>query len=267
MRHFEKKGRLRLFRRVGTRGSTLKLELGAAAEGMTTVSEKHSSPAAARAAAGVWCRWALEAGFAEVALERGLPGVVYSPQGPAGPCRVRTDAREDVYCAKGAALLPALEIGQRVVVEGVRRHPGLEVAFMFGSELEARRVVAFPEPRWSQFKAREDLSEKARRPLVALAGPALLGHARRERPLAALRPGSLIFAFEKGVHRYLKTVRVKGTGALVHYEPVLTSQLKRQSFHVLTCLADFCEPVPAELRRELERLLGLGLKPERSPRA
>jgi hypothetical protein len=260
-RHFEKRGRLRLFRRIGAAGPVLKLAIGTSGYSTTLVSVKYPSARAAQRAAGVWARWALEAGYAEVALGACIPGVLSTLKGPGGPGRVRTDEPEDVYFAAGAAVAPALAVGQRVLLEGVRRRPGLEVDFMFGSDFEARRVLPFPETKWSRFSARPDPDERTRRSLLALAGDAIGGHARRARPLADARCGSLIYAYEKGIHRFLKTGRLKGVGAVVFHEAVLTSALKRQSSPVLECIPAFCELVPEKLAAQLERHNGLGNTP------
>jgi hypothetical protein len=257
IRHFEKNTRTRLFRRFSVQGSTLELALGAASEGTTHVSIRHRSGREAQRAADAWVRWALDAGFAEVTLEDGaVPGVVRWLDGPTGPGRIRTDEPADVFFAAGAAAEP-LEVGERVVLDGIQKKRGLDVEWMFGSKLAARGVRPFPDPRWSRFRPRPDPPEKTRRKLAALAGDAVQGHTRRARPLGRVACGTLILAYEKGVHRLLAIAKGHEDD-VVTYEPVLTSAWKRQSTQPLTCVAAFCEPVPEALRRELERTYGLG---------
>jgi hypothetical protein len=143
------------------------------------------------------------------------------------------------------------------VLEGVRRDPSLAFDFMFGSTLRARRLTAFPAPRWDALRPTE-LDEKTRRTLVARAGDAISGKQVRSRPLGRVPCGALVFAYEKGIHRFLKKTKLARVGEVVLYEPVLTSKLERQSGVVLSCVPTFCELVPAPITRELDRRLGLG---------
>lgn len=262
MRHFEKKGAMRLFRRVGTKGSTLLVEVGAASEDTHRVSQRFPSAKAAGKAAEAWARWSTDWGYAEVFYDAGeTAGIVRGLEGPRGPGRVRTDSREDVYFAEGAASELDLEVGDRVLVRGIRAKARPAAKFMFGSKLACESVRAFPEPRWSQWRAAPELPEKTRRALQKLAGPGIAGEESseggRRRPLGKLAPGALIYSYEKGVHRFLS--KEPGKDGLVYSEPVLDSKLGRQSFRVLECLAEFCEPLPKRFRRELERHLGLGI--------
>jgi hypothetical protein len=257
-RHFEKPGTLRLFRRVTIRGTVVAVAVGRASEGETTFTIRCRSTGEARRTAETWARRALEAGFAEVELPAGIPGVVRTLEGPSGPGRVRIDACKDVYFAVEACGVAKLRIGQRVVAQGVQRSPGLKVDYLFGSKLEARRVLEFPRIDPRRCMPAPDPGARARRTLVTLAGPAILGHQRRAKPLIAAAAGDLIFAYEKGIHRFLKFGRLPGTGRVVFHEAVLTSGFARQASPVLTCAPEFCETLPASLKRAIEAQPGLG---------
>jgi hypothetical protein len=103
-RHFEKKSGL--FRRIETSGATLRLAFGKASEGTTRVSVKCRTRAEADRLAETWSRWALEAGFAEIGLERGTPGILFHLAGPKGPGRVRDDEGRNVFFDPSAVLVP-----------------------------------------------------------------------------------------------------------------------------------------------------------------
>lgn len=259
-RHFEKKGALGLFRRFSAKGSTFQLAFGEASKFTIESPVKCRSAAEAARMVGTWSRWALEAGFAEVPIGAGTLGILFHLEAPLGPGRVRDDEGRNVYFDADACAASSLKQGQRVVLEGVKRNPRLEVAFMFDSKLQAKRLVASPVPVWSRFKATPDLDAKTRERLLVLAGPAIGGCQERKGTLAKTPIGSLIFAYERGVHRLLK--RDKGADAyFVFSEAVLTSKLTRAVSTTQLQVEKFCAPIPAALRRELEQRLGLGAKP------
>ncbi len=256
MRHFEKKGGL--FRELEVRGATLKLTVGRAANDVVAVSMRQRSPAEAKRRLDAWARLALDAGFTELELPPGRFGVVSTLETPTGPGRIRLDGPEDVYFDSPPAGPLPLRIGQRVLVQGVRTDPRLDVEYMAGSKLRARSVLAFPRPRWNQHLA-PGADARAQRLLARLSGKALLGHQRRARPLPKDVPcGALIFAFEKGIHRFLKLGHLPDVGTVVWYEPVLTATFQRQGAPPLSCIPEFCERLPPALVRELESRLGLG---------
>ncbi len=180
-------------------------------------------------------------------------------EAPSGPGRIRLDGPDDVYFDTDAAAPLSLRIGQRIVAQGVREDPRLRVPYMAASKLRARRVLEFPRVQWEQSPIRPGADSRAQTLLARMSGQALLGHQRRARPLPKDVPcGALIFAFEKGIHRFLKFGRVRDVGTVVFYEPVLTAAFQRQVAPPLTCIPEFCERVPPELARELEQRLGLG---------
>jgi hypothetical protein len=257
-RHFEKKGGL--FRRIESKGSTLSLALGRASEGTERVSVKCASALAARRLADTWSRWALEAGFAEIPLEEGTPGVLFFLSQPRGPGRVRDDEGKNVYFEpEAAASVAKLAQGQRVLLQGVRERAKLRVEWMFGSRLAAEKLVGFQATPWNKYKQLPDPSAKIRAALAKLAGPRLEGwHVAAPALPKKVAVGTLIFAYEKGVHRFLG--REPGDDEdLVHTEPVLTSKLTRQSGPPQIQVVKFCAPLPEKFRREAEKRFGLGV--------
>jgi hypothetical protein len=250
--HFEKKGTLNLFRRIGIRGSTLELVIGEASSGETHIACRHQSNTAALKAATQWMQWAREVGYAEIDLPEGIPGVVFRVDGQKGPGRIRIDTAENVYFDIDSVAAPRLKMNQRVVVQDIHRRRGPPIDFMFGSKLEAGRVIAFPEPKWSHVERKADLSQKVRDGLMRSSGEALSGHRSRDTAFDNARCGDLIFAFEKGVHRFLKFGRLPdGSAPAVLYEAVLTSNFKRCSTPILYCHSKFCELVPEELKAQI----------------
>src|SRR5262249_30553563 len=119
----------------------------------------------------------------------------------------------------------------------------------------ARRVLPFPKLAAGTRARRLDAG--TRRALLRLAGDALSGKQKRHRPLGEVPPGALIFAYERGVHRFLRRAKLPRVGTVVLHEPVLTSKLEPQSGEVLSCVPGFCELVPPRLARELAARLGL----------
>ncbi len=259
-RHFERKGALGPFRRFGARGATFELEFGEASKFTRRAKVKCRSEAEARRLVALWSRWALEAGFAEVALESGTPGILFYLATPLGSGRVRDDEGRNVHFA-AAAVAPGMRLkqGQRVVLRGVMRNAKLKASFTFGSKLDAKALLPFPAPRWSEFRAQPDLDAKTRKALLRLAGPGI-ADGSGSRKLGAAKPGALLYAYAKGVHRLLVREPYDDT-EMVFTEPVLDSKLQRLSGTIDMQVAKFCEPIPAALRRELERRLGLGAAP------
>ena len=276
--HFEKKSNVErgifgLFRRLEVSGSTFRITLGAASEWSKRFAVETGSAAAARRLAGAWSRWALDAGFAEVPLEAGTAGIVFHLETPKGPGRVRDDEGRNVLFDPDAAGDSSFRHGQRVVLQGVRKYRGASPDFMFGSKLRADRLIPFPVVSWSRFKARPGPTAKILKSLAAPARdprPRERGAARGRRAGADLEKGlpfgTLVFAFEAGVHRFLARTSVLAVpsrrrlrGDFVITEPVLSRTLQRRSGRMTSQVATFCEPIPAALRRELERHFALGL--------
>jgi hypothetical protein len=96
------------------------------------------------------------------------------------------------------------------------------------------------------------LSGKQRNRLLKKIGSAVLGHQKRAEKPHGRRCGDLIFAYEKGIHRFLKLGRNGGI-RVVFYELVFNSKLQRASSRILMCAPNFCSPVPASNVRELEQ--------------
>lgn len=261
MRHFEKRGKLGLFRRFGVEGRELRLVIGQAGEGDHRFTVTAKSPAAAEKELERWSQWALDAGYALVALPAGVRlGVVATTESPRGPGRIRLDERDDVLFT-GAPFDVAA--GDRVMVEGVHRGAKRVPDFMFGSRLRAKRVLAFPKVDWKAFPLKPIPPAGVRARLAKKAGKPLLGkwtwEDEPEGPVfpKGVKPGDLIFAYEKGVHRFLRYAGTKRGGMLVTSEPVLTSTFERTSFMPSDAMESFCKPLPAALAREISRLYGL----------
>jgi hypothetical protein len=121
---------------------------------------------------------------------------------------------------------------------------------MLGSTLDARRLVPFPAPVMKA-RAPRRLGAKLRRTLLAAAGEAISGKQTRAKPLGQVPAGALIFAYERGVHRFLKRAKLPRVGTVVLHEPVFTSKLEPQSGEVLSCVPGFCELVPPRIARSL----------------
>ncbi|MBI2898767.1 MAG: hypothetical protein HYY17_01140 [Planctomycetes bacterium] len=88
-RHFEKRGRLRLYRKVQVNGPAVLLAFGMAGERDVEVRTECASPAGARAAAERRAGLATGAGFAEVGVGSGTPGVLRCFRGGGGRTRPR----------------------------------------------------------------------------------------------------------------------------------------------------------------------------------
>jgi len=236
----------------------MSLALGRASEGMERISVKCASALAARRLADTWARWALEAGFAEIPLEDGTPGIIFFLSQPSGPGRVRDDEGKNVYFEPDAARgIAKLAQGQRVLLQGVRSQPRLRVEWMFGSKLVAKSVLPFPAVSWSKYKQLPDPSAKVRAKLAKLAGERLEGwHVDAPALPKKVAVGTLIFAYEKGVHRFLGR-EPGGDEDLVHTEPVLTSKLTRQSGPPQIQVVRFCAPLPEKFQRSAESVFGL----------
>lgn len=256
MRHFEKKGKLGLFRRFDVRASRLSLVIGQAGEGDHRLAIAFRSAAAAHAALERWSRWALDAGYAEVALPDGVTlGVVAYAKTPRGPGRIRLDERVDVQFLDAPF---DVEAGDRVMVEGVRRAGKRPADYMFGSTMRATRVFPFPDVKWAAFKPKPEPSAAIRRALEKKAGKALLGRWQYDGKFPrGVEPGDLIFGYEKGIHRFLEHTSTKRGGDWVLSEPVLTSNFKRQSYAASSGAAWFYRPVPPALAREIATRFGL----------
>lgn len=256
-RHFEKKGQLRLFRRFATRGAMLDVVIGMGGESDDRISIRCRSATDAERVSGIWSTWALDAGYAEVALPPGVLGVIATVESPSGPGRIRLDQRKDVQFLETNAL-GALEVGDRVVVTGVHRVPGLRAGYMFGSKLRARAIARFPETKWSAFKAKPEPGAAIKKSLERIAGAAISGATERAKAFPKdLRPGALIYGYEKGVHRFLRYGGTKRGGFYVLSEPVLTSNFRRTSGPTSNGISTFYEVVPARLAREITRHFGL----------
>src|SRR5438046_735376 len=123
--HFEKRGRLRFYRKIRLEGRVLLLGFGMAGEEEVEVRIDFASAARARAAAEHWAALARGAAFAEVALGSGTPGILYYFQGERGPGRIRVDGNlaGEVYFSAAANELPKCRVGQRVMVHGIHENP------------------------------------------------------------------------------------------------------------------------------------------------
>lgn len=254
-RHFEKKGKLCLFRRFATRGPALVLAIGRGGEDEDRFTIRCRSAKAAESLSDVWSRWALGAGYAEVELPAGELGVVAALESPQGPGRIRLDRREDVQFLKSKAL--ALQVGSRVLVTGVHDVKNLRASYMFNSTLRAKGVAAFPTPKWSEFPAAAEPSAAIRKSLGRIAGAAILGKIEKKGAFPrGLVPGALIYSYEKGVHRFLSSGGSKDE-YYVTSEPVLTSNFRRQSGPPAACISYYCTPIPSRLSREIGKHFGL----------
>jgi len=266
IRHFEKKGSLGLFRRIEASGSTLDVALGEASIRTQHFTVELESAPAARRLADTWSRWALDAGFAEIPLERGTPGIVFHLETPLGPGRVRDDEGRNILFEPTAVASSSLRQGQRVVLQGVRARRKASVGFMLGSKLQADRLLPFPVTPWKRFKARPGPSAKVSKLLAALAGGRITGSRvvyGRELGVGSglderLPCGTLIFAYRPGVHRFLSRTPGNENGDFVISEPVLGATLQRVSGPLMSQVASHCEPVPVVFRRALEKHFGLG---------
>src|SRR5207237_393540 len=134
------------------------------------------------------------------------PGVLYYFQGERGPGRIRVDGNlaDEVYFSAAANELPKCRVGQRVMVHGIHENPRLDGDFMFGSRSEVERVTAFPEPDWKRFEPPPEMKAGERKALMKMAGDAILGKRSAGGKPGDFRCGDYIFAYEKGVHRFLK---------------------------------------------------------------
>ena len=256
-RHFEKNGKQHLFRRFATHAATLDVVMGMGGEWDKRISIRCRSAADAKRVSGIWSTWALDAGYAEVALPAGVLGVIATLESPSGPGRIRLDHREDVQLLE-TKTLGALEVGDRVIVTGVHRVPGLRARYMFGSTLRARGIARFPETKWSAFKAKPEPGAAMKKSLERIAGAAIAGKTERATAFQKdCRPGALIYTYEKGVHRFLRHGGTKRGGLYVLSEPVLTSNFRRTSGPPSDCISSFCAPIPVRLAREISRRYGL----------
>jgi|GEM_PF-4115665 len=252
--HLEKPRGLRPFRRVELKGSTVTLVVGKAGGDALRVRIPKRSASAAERECRKWIGWALADGFEEIPLPKGAKlGRLSYLVGPEGPGRLRLDGPKDVYFSAEASGGHTWKVGQRVVVQGVQLDPKVaKVDFLFGSTLRARQVSPAPRPLPNTSPKRRPFAAQAARALIKLAGPAIEGHARHGKALGKLEPGRLLFAYDKGVHRFLALKHAGWDSKRVVYEAAFTSQLApaKESFEQF-CLEEFCAPLPKALEAAL----------------
>lgn len=267
-RHFEKRGRRNLSRRIATSGAKLRVTLGLAADYEQTFTATFETAARAERAAERWAIWALNDGYAEVARPRGELGRVSALEEPAGRGRIRTDRGRNVYFDRESTSPNVLRQGERVIVQGISKDPELKLDFLFGSQLRARRVVPFPAVDWKRHKVAPDMTPAQQRKLLAAIGDAIEGHRARESRMKAVPMGVLIFAYEKGIHRLLGGTKDRaGNFVRVLYEPVFSSKLARMGGPLSSwCISEFCTSVPRPLARELQAFLDAPANAHRMPR-
>ena len=240
----ENKASQRRFRRIQTDGSDVEIAFGQVASGTDVIRISVASAIEAEQVAARWGRWALADGYSEVDMPPGEPGVVHWVEGAAG--WIRLDANRVAHFSEAAVPSPPppLAIGTRVTAEGLSPYAGPGAEGAHRGKFEAERVHVVLEPGRTKKPKAVDADEGtiADLAIAEKAAPHTLPST----------PGDLIFAHEKGVHRFLL---IDGNG-LVVYEPVFRSNGKRSSGPASRCAADFVRVVPANLARRLLELLG-----------
>lgn len=251
--HLEKKsGKEHPYRIIQTTGSVFKLIYGRASDTQSEVEVRFNSTKECGKMANNWLMWYKSFGYKEVAFTEGVPGVLYYFESQDGPGRVRIDGGANVYFPKGGIQFKSPKQGQRVLVHQIKKDPRLNVDFTFGSKYVATKLTSFPKTS-SKIDKEITFSEVERKSLTQLYGSLMMGHEKHSQRLTKPYCGDFIFAFEKGVHRFLKFDKIPDVGKVVVYEPCFTSNFKSQSGWVTYCIPDFCAHIPRELSQKISK--------------
>lgn len=239
---FEKKGKSSLSRHLWTKGKTLHILFSQDASKVFELKLKLPRTSDISDETSFWSDSFRQAGFTEFLIQDGHAGSVayIDPENESG--RIRADAFGDVYFSQVSNHAKSAKQSLRVLVHDVFTNPELDVPFMFGYKLEASKVTNFPK---GQSHSIQEIPEKKRVTLLKKLGT-LLDGSKRSDEKNEFTPGQLIFAYQKGIHRYLG--KQKKT---VYYEEIYNSKLLRQPGFVYCSIAEFCHPVPEEILKQL----------------
>jgi hypothetical protein len=235
---FEKKGKNHYARRMQISNSNLTLHFAQNGDEVS-VDLRFKNANAAENAGQYWqCSFA-NAGFDDFGIVDGIPGTVCTVTGSRGPGRIRVDgAIDDVYFAENMHELKSIKQGMRVLVSGIHKNGKRKESFMLGSTLEASKIRGYPEIVTANVVKEMPLNDRQRQ--ILLAGEALQGH-QKFQGSKDFQTGDLIFAFDKGVHRFIKK-----KGKNIYYEELFNSQFKRQPGMILECIEEFCTVIPKQ---------------------